>query len=71
MLFFAEFTEFYYSNCKEILDSNPQAQNGVYTILPSGSSDQIELFCDMERGGYLVRIFFNITKFILCIDLLK
>lgn len=37
------------TSCKSILDSNPEATSGVYTIKPSSST--YDVYCDMETDG--------------------
>ena len=41
-------------DCLEILENNPDAPNGTYTIYPNGPSQRhaIEVACDMELGGW-------------------
>lgn len=42
-----------YKNCSEILQNNPGAQDGVYTIDPDGSGpvEAFDCYCDMTTDG--------------------
>lgn len=42
-----------YKNCKEILQNNPGATNGVYTIDPDGTGpvEEFDCYCDMTTDG--------------------
>jgi len=46
-------SEVIYKNCKEILQNNPAAADGVYTIDPDGSGTNapFNCFCDMTTDG--------------------
>ncbi|MCB9705583.1 MAG: hypothetical protein H6711_27185 [Myxococcales bacterium] len=39
-------------SCLEIKTDNDAAANGVYLIQPEGFAELVEVFCDMDAGGY-------------------
>ena len=47
---------YYYKNCKEILENNPESPDGTYTIDPdrSGPIEPFDCYCDMttDEGGW-------------------
>ena len=45
-----------FNSCKAILEDNPTANDGVYTIDPDGTGGHspFEVYCDMSRGGWIV-----------------
>jgi len=45
-----------FNSCKAILEDNPTANDGVYTIDPDGAGGHspFEVYCDMSRGGWIV-----------------
>ncbi|MBK7584520.1 MAG: hypothetical protein IPI67_30580 [Myxococcales bacterium] len=40
------------STCADVLKNETSAKNGKYLVLPPGSSTPIEVYCDMQGGGW-------------------
>ncbi len=41
----------YYASCKEVKQNKPQAVDGVYKMILSGTVESMDLYCDMNTAG--------------------